>query len=236
MRNSKNTHEKMMQSEKLASIGILASGVAHEINNPLGGLFNCLQMLRQKGEEPEFRQKYLELVGEGLDRIENTVSKLLWMSRKTAHAPVDVNIKNSVDSVYSFMEYKMQKGHVGFANDVHPELRIRFDMHDFQQMMLNLFINAIHAMQDGGTLRVTGSRQNGAVAIKVSDTGCGIAPEHVGKIFDPFFTTKPAGEGTGLGLWLTYEIVKNYRGDISVQSEIGQGSTFTITLPQREDA
>lgn len=232
----RKTHEKLVQSEKLASIGILASGVAHEINNPLGGLFNCLQMLKQKGDDPEFRQKYLELIREGLDRIENTVNKLLWMSRKTEHSPVDVNVRNSVESVYSFMEYKMKKGNVGFANEVPSELRIKFDVHDFQQMALNFFINAIHAMRDGGTLRITGARQNGAVVIKVSDTGCGIAPEHVGKVFDPFFTTKPAGEGTGLGLWLTYEIVTNYRGEISVQSEIGKGSTFTVTLPQREDA
>lgn len=228
----RKTHEKMVQSEKLASIGILASGVAHEINNPLGGLFNCLQMLQRQGEDPEFRKKYLELIGEGLDRIESTVNKLLWMSRKTDHAPVEVNVRNSMESVYAFMEYKMHKGKVRFANDVPVDLRIRFDVHDFQQLMLNLFINAIHAMERGGTLRVSGARQNGAVLISVEDTGCGIAPEHVGKVFDPFFTTKPAGEGTGLGLWLSYEIVKNYNGEITMESDVGKGSRFTMSFPK----
>jgi len=227
----RKTHEKLVQSEKLASIGILASGVAHEINNPLGGLFNCLQMLRQKGDDPEFRRRYLDLVREGLDRIENTVNKLLWMSRKTEHTPVEVNIRSSVDSVYSFVEYKLEKEKVAFTNQVPAELSLRFDVHDFQQLLLNLFINAIHAMKRGGTLLVTGQRDNGSVVVMVSDTGCGIAPEHLSRIFDPFFTTKPTGEGTGLGLWLTYEIVKNYHGDIFVESEVGKGSAFKAVFP-----
>ncbi|MEW6116020.1 MAG: ATP-binding protein [Nitrospirota bacterium] len=229
----KKAHEKMIQSEKLASIGILASGVAHEINNPLGGLFNCLRMLRQN-DDPAFREKYLGLINEGLERIENTVNKLLWMSRKAEHIPVDVNVKNAVESVYSFIEYRLKKGRIAFANEVPADLRFQFDMHDLQQLLLNLFINAVHAMDQGGTLRVRGSRDNGTVRIKVIDNGCGIAQEHIGRIFDPFFTTKAPGEGTGLGLWLTYEIVRNYNGEISVESERGKGSTFTISIPVQQ--
>ncbi|MFZ5997209.1 MAG: ATP-binding protein [Nitrospirota bacterium] len=229
----KKAHEKMIQSEKLASIGILASGVAHEINNPLGGLFNCLRMLK-RNDDPAFREKYLGLINEGLERIESTVNKLLWMSRKAEHAPVDVTIKNAVESVYSFIEYKLKKGRIAFANEVPADLHFPFDMHDLQQLLLNLFINAIHAMGQGGTLRVRGSRDNGTVRIEVIDTGCGIAQEHIGRIFDPFFTTKSPGEGTGLGLWLTYEIVRNYNGEISVESETGKGSIFTISLPVQQ--
>ena len=114
----RKTHEKLIQSEKLASVGILAAGVAHEINNPLGGIFNCIQMLKQNGGNPELSEKYLGLVNEGLNRIENTVSKLLWMSRKVEHAPVDMNVRNTVDSVYFFLEYKMKKGKVAFRNEV----------------------------------------------------------------------------------------------------------------------
>ena len=227
----KKTNEKLVQSEKLASVGILAAGVAHEINNPLGGMFNCLQMLRQNGGNPELREKYLGLVNEGLDKIESTVSKLLWMSRKAEHAPVDMNIRNSVDSVYSFLEYKLKKGKITFRNEVPDDLRFIFDMHDFQQLLLNLFINAIHAMKDGGTLGVRGQRDDSSVTIEVSDTGCGIEPENVGKIFDPFFSTKPVGEGTGLGLWLTYEIIRNYNGEISVESSVGKGSRFMLRFP-----
>lgn len=228
----KKTHEKLLQSEKLASVGILAAGVAHEINNPLGGIFNCLQILKQNGGNPELREKYLNLVKEGLDRIENTVSKLLWMSRKAEHAPVDINIRNMVDSVYFLLEYKMKKGKVVFRNEVPDDLRFTCDVHDFQQLLLNLFINAIHSMQHGGILEIRGYNEDSAVTIEVIDTGCGIEHGHIGKIFDPFFTTKPTGEGTGLGLWLTYEIVRNYNGEISVESELGKGSRFILKFPE----
>ncbi|MDA8171946.1 MAG: ATP-binding protein [Nitrospiraceae bacterium] len=227
----KKTHEKMIQSEKLASVGILAAGVAHEINNPLGGIFNCLQMLKRNSGNPELMEKYLDLANEGLERIENTVSKLLWMSRKEEHAPVDIKIRNAVDSVYSFLEYKLKKGVIVFRNEVPADLHFTFDVHDFQQMLLNLFINSVHAMKDGGILNTGGRQEDSKVTIVVTDTGCGIAPEHIGRIFDPFFTTKPAGEGTGLGLWLTYEIARNYNGEIAVESEIEKGSRFVLKFP-----
>lgn len=227
----KRTHEKLVQSEKLASLGILASGVAHEINNPLGGLFNCLQMLRQKGNDPEFRERYLDLVREGLERIENTVGKLLWMARKGEHKPVDTNIRDAVNEVYSLLEYRMKKCRIHFSNKVEDNLSILVDPHDFQQVILNLFINAIHAMPEGGYLTVNGLMEDSRVKIEVIDTGQGISRENIGKIFDPFFTTKPPGEGTGLGLWLSHEIVRNYRGEILVVSEVGKGSKFELIFP-----
>lgn len=227
----KRTHEKLIQSEKLASIGILAAGVAHEINNPLGGLFNCIQMLKQNRDNPEFREKYLGLISEGLDKIENTVNKLLWTSRKGDHKPVNTNVRDSVNGVYTFVGYKLKKAKIKFVNEVEDGLFIVFDPHDFHQAVLNLFINAIHAMKDEGILKVRGYRENSKVKIEVIDTGSGIAQENLSKIFDPFFTTKPPGEGTGLGLWLSYEIVKNYNGEISVESEVGKGSKFTLAFP-----
>jgi len=227
----KRTHEKLVQSEKLASIGILASGVAHEINNPLGGLFNCLQMLKQNSGDPAFREKYLNLINEGLDRIENTVSKLLWMARKNEHRPALVNVRNVVNDVYSFVEYRVRKSRIQFINEAGEDLKIFMDPHDFQQIALNLFINAIQAMEHGGSLKVRGYREDSRIKVEVRDTGTGIARENIGKIFDPFFTTKPPGEGTGLGLWLTYEIIRNYKGEISVESEAGKGSTFVMSFP-----
>jgi len=228
----KLTNEKLVQSEKLASIGILAAGVAHEINNPLGGIFNCLEMLKKDGANPESRKKYLELVEEGLERIENTVNKLLWISRKGSHTPQDLNIRDNVESVYALLEYKIKKAKILFQNEIDNHLHFRFDMHDLQQLFLNLFINAIHAMPEGGVLTVKGYRANNHVCLEVIDTGSGIPPEDRSKIFDPFFTTKPPGEGTGLGLWLTYEIVRTYGGEINVLSEIGQGSNFILRFPE----
>lgn len=227
----KKTHERLLQSEKLASIGILAAGVAHEINNPLGGIFNCLQMLRKNSEDPALREKYLDLFNEGLERIETTVNKLLWMSRKADHRPVMVNIRNSVESVCSFLEYKMKRGRIEFRADLDRDLHLFCDVHDFQQLLLNLFINAIHAMPEGGILEVSARTETSGMTLEVADNGCGIGAENISRIFDPFFTTKPTGEGTGLGLWLTYEIVRNYNGDISVTSEKGKGSRFTIKFP-----
>lgn len=227
----KKTHEKLVQSEKLASIGILASGVAHEINNPLGGLFNCLQMLKQNGDNPAFRERYLDLIREGLERIEGTVGKLLWMARKGEHKPVNLNIGRAINEIYSFIEYRLKKSKIHFSNEIENGLNIYIDPHDFQQVILNLFINAIQAMNSGGSLKVVGYREDSKVKIDVIDTGTGIAQEDLGRVFDPFFTTKSPGEGTGLGLWLSYEIIKNYNGDITVESEVGKGSKFTISFP-----
>jgi two-component system sensor histidine kinase HydH len=168
-----------------------------------------------------------------MDRIESTVSKLLWMSRKAEHTPVDLGMKSAVENVHSFLKYKIRKGGIVFRNDVPDDLHFTIDVHDIQQLLLNLFINAIHAMESGGILTVKGSREEAAVIVEVVDTGCGIAPENVGRIFDPFFTTKPTGEGTGLGLWLTYEIVRNYDGEITVRSKEGEGSRFIMRFPER---
>lgn len=227
----KKTHEKLVQSEKLASIGILASGVAHEINNPLGGLFNCLQMLKQNGDNPAFRERYLDLIKEGLERIEGTVGKLLWMARKGEHKPVNLNIGKAINEIYSFIEYRLKKSKIHFSNEIENGLNIHIDPHDFQQVILNLFINAIQAMNGGGSLGVVGYRKDSKVMIDVIDTGAGIAREDLGRVFDPFFTTKSPGEGTGLGLWLSYEIMKNYNGEITVESEVGKGSKFTLSFP-----
>lgn len=227
----KKTHEKMVQSEKLASIGILASGVAHEINNPLGGLFNCIQMLRQNGENPDFREKYLGLIKEGFDRIENTVNKLLWMAKKGEHKPDNLVIKDAVENVFFFLEYRLRKNKINFFNKVDDNLTIFIDPHDFQQIALNLFINAMHAMPEGGELKVKGFKNNSGIIVEVTDTGIGIPQENITKVFDPFFTTKPVGEGTGLGLWLTYEIIRNYNGIIFVESQVEQGSKFTMQFP-----
>ncbi|HBO70570.1 MAG TPA: hypothetical protein DD658_10830 [Deltaproteobacteria bacterium] len=230
----KKTHEKLVQSEKLASIGVLAAGVAHEINNPLGGIFNCLRMLQQDSDDPARREKYLGLVKEGMDRIESTVSKLLWMSRKADHRPVDVHLRDAVEKAHSFLHYKIGKRKIAFANEVPGDLHLTVDMHDLQQLLLNLYINAIDAMGPDGVLTVEGSRNDSTVVLEVADTGCGIVPENVHRVFDPFFTTKLPGEGTGLGLWLTYEIVRTYDGEITVESEPGRGSRFTMRFPSRQ--
>ena len=224
----KKTHEKLLQSQKLASIGILASGVAHEINSPLGGMFNCVQMLEQMGESEELRQKYLKLMKDGLGRIENTVGKLLWRSRKNDKNPEIVGIKRSLEDAYTFIEYKIESNNITYKENVEDNITVFIDYHDLQQVLINLMNNAVQSMKKGGTLGVRAYRKGSKVIIEVSDSGEGIKEDSIDKIFDPFYTTKKPGEGTGLGLWLTYDIVSNYNGEISVKSKKDEGATFSI--------
>jgi signal transduction histidine kinase len=225
----KKTHEKLLQSEKLASIGILASGVAHEINNPLGGLFNAVEMLERNWDNEDFRKKYLGLIREGLQKIETTIGRLLWMSRKGERRPQKVDLKKALNDALDLIGYRLKRYNISYIENIKHGLVIFIDPNDLQQILINLMVNAEQAMEaTGGTLTVKGYSRDSKVVIEVSDTGEGIDDNEIGKIFDPFYTTKQPGEGTGLGLWLTYEIVKNYNGDISVEGKKGEGSTFKL--------
>ncbi|GAB4542045.1 MAG: ATP-binding protein [Thermodesulfovibrionia bacterium] len=226
-------NERLIHSEKLASIGTLAAGVAHQINNPLGGLFNCVEMLYKHGDREGFRNQYLALIEDGLMRIEGTVGKLLWMSRNDRGSGREiVNVKEVVRDVERFVEYELNKRGATFRDEIEDNLHLFINLADLQQMLLNLMINAAQAMRSGGELSVKGYKKDSKVFLEIKDTGEGIAEENINKIFDPFFTTKKVGEGTGLGLWLTYELVKNYNGNISVKSKKGEGTTFTLEFDE----
>jgi signal transduction histidine kinase len=225
-----STHEKLLQAEKLASIGILAAGVAHEINNPLGGLFNCVNLLEERGKNKDFRQRYLNLLKDGLSSIENTVGKLLWMSRTGEKIPQDIEFKQALFDAFALVEYKLKKSNIIYNENIEAGLAVRFDPNDLQQVLINLMINAVQSMPEGGILTINAFCKRSKVILEVSDTGEGIDKEDISKIFDPFYTTKPPGEGTGLGLWLTYEIVHSYGGDISVTSRKKEGTTFSVIL------
>jgi signal transduction histidine kinase len=222
------THKKLYQSQKLASIGILASGVAHEINNPLGGMFNCVQMLEQRGEDKEFRERYLKLINDGLGRIETTVGKLLGMYRKKERNPCAVDVNQSLEDACRFIEYRLKQNNITFNRNVEDGVCIVIDPYDLQLITINLLINAIQSMNNGGNISVNSFYEDSMVAFEVSDTGEGIEDENMSTIYDPFYTTKQPGEGTGLGLWVVYEIVEYYNAKISVNSKKGEGSTFTI--------
>jgi len=222
------THDKLLQSEKLASLGILAAGVAHEVNNPLGGLFNCVHMLEEKGADGEFRQRYLELLKDGLSRIESTVGKLLWMVRKGEKKPQIIEVKLALAQAYEFVEYMLKKNGVSYKEDVEADVSIKLNPHDLQQVLINLMINAAQSMPNGGTLTINAYCRESKVLLEVCDTGEGIQQQNIRKIFDPFYTTKPPGEGTGLGLWLTYEIVNSYGGEITAQSNKNMGTIITV--------
>jgi signal transduction histidine kinase len=231
----KETHKKLLQSQKLASIGILAAGVAHEVNNPLGGLFNCVEMLEEKGEDNDFRQRYIDLLKDGLNSIENTVGKLLWMSSKGEKIPQDIEIKQALSDAFGLVEYKLRKSNISYKENIEAGLTVRLDPIDLRQVLINLMINAFQSMTEGGALTINASSKGSKVIIEVNDTGEGIEEKDILKIFDPFYTTKAPGEGTGLGLWLTYDIVNSYDGEITVTSKKNEGTTFAVKFDNKSE-
>jgi len=232
----KKTHEKLLHSQKLASLGVLAAGVAHEINNPLGGMFNCVEMIERDGNDEAFRKQYLELLRKGLNRIETIVSKLLWISRKDERSPQMIDIGRALKDICQFIDYRIKSKNITYTARVDKDASLLMDSQDFHQIMMNLMINAIQSMDNGGVLSVSASKNGSGTILKVSDTGQGIDKDEINKIFDPFYTTKNPGEGTGLGLWVTYEIVNNYNGEISVESNKHEGTTFSMKFKSKGNA
>jgi len=223
-----------LQSEKLATLGLLSSTVAHRINNPLGGIKNCIAMLRRKGDDPVFRADYLQLMNEGVESIEQTVGQLLWTAGKRRGEETHADVGEVARRVLRFIDYRLKREAIGLSVDLEDDLPVMVPPHDLHQILLNIMVNGIQAMGEGGTLTVQGHRCREHVEIRISDTGAGIDAAILPHLFDLFYTTKKEGEGTGLGLWMTYELVKKYQGDISVESEPDQGTTFIVVLPGAE--
>ena len=228
----KLAHEKLRQSEKLATLGVLASSVAHRINNPLGGLFNCVRLLQRQGEDPAFRRNYLELVTEGLESIEKTVGQLLWTAGRREGEEKRAEVAAVLSRVVKFLDYRMKKQGVVYLQEVPGGMVIPVAPHDLEEMFMNTMLNAIQAMEAGGSLTVTAGRDNGQAVIRIADTGTGIPEDRVGHVFELFYSTKKAGEGTGLGMWMTYELAKKYRGNITLESREGAGTRVSIRLPE----
>jgi two-component system, NtrC family, sensor kinase len=228
----KLAHEKLLQSEKLATLGVLSSSVAHRINNPLGGLFNCVHMLQRRGDDGEFRQNYLALIEEGLDSIEETVGQLLWTAGKRDGEEKRSDVSAVLTGVVKFLDYRMRKQGVLYTEAILEGLNIPVAPHDLEEILLNTMINAIQAMESGGRLTTTARKQGDEIILQVEDTGTGIPGDKLDKVFDLFYSTKKAGEGTGLGMWMTYELVKKYKGNIELQSVEGAGTTVFITIPE----
>ncbi len=228
----KLAHEKLLQSEKLATLGVLSSSVAHRINNPLGGLFNCVHMLQRRGDDREFRQNYLALIEEGLHSIEETVGQLLWTAGKRDGEEKRSDVSAVLTGVVKFLDYRMRKQSILYTEAISDGLKIPVAPHDLEEILLNTMINAIQAMESGGRLTTTARKQGDEIILQIEDTGAGIPGDKLDKVFDLFYSTKKAGEGTGLGMWMTYELVKKYKGNIELQSIEGAGTTVFITIPE----
>jgi len=236
MTETKRLEQQIRNSEKLASVGKLAAGVAHEINNPLGGILNCLYNLR-KGTVTVVRQEeYLASMEDGLRRVQKIVRQLLDFSQQHDPELALANINRVVERVLVLTDHLFVPHRVALETDLAPELpELLVDRHMMEQVMMNLILNAIQAMKTGGVLSIRTSISDGQCMIEVKDTGCGISASVLPRIFDPFFTTKSEGEGTGLGLSVTLGIIERHGGRIFVDSEIGRGTRFIVSLPAVKD-
>ena len=227
---------QLSQADKLSSIGLLAAGVAHEVNTPLAVISSYAQMLgKQLSSDPQ-KGPLLEKITRQTFRASEIVNNLLNFSRTSGTEFGDVDVNRVVTDTLALLEHQFRTAHVTVQDELARELPlIQGNTGRLQQVFLNLFLNAKDAMPSGGTLRVVTSNGNG-VTVAVSDTGSGIAPEHINRIYDPFFTTKTAiregqNRGTGLGLSVTYGIIQEHAGKIRVESRPGEGTTFYLDFP-----
>jgi PAS domain S-box-containing protein len=232
MTETKKLEKQIRNSEKLASVGKLAAGVAHEINNPLGGILNCLYNLRKGAMSPTRQEEYLAAMEHGVRRVQKIVRQLLDFSQQhePEFSPADINqIVNQVLALTTHLFAPNRIRLEAMLGHGLPSLMV--DRHMIEQVLMNLFLNAVQAMKRGGILTIRTSVAEGICRVEVSDTGSGIPSAALPRVFDPFFTTKSEGEGTGLGLSVNLGIVERHGGKILVESEVGKGTKFTLCLP-----
>jgi PAS domain S-box-containing protein len=227
----KKMQKQISQSEKLAVIGQLAAGVAHEIGNPLTSISAIVQLLQRKTEDPFFVEK-LGNIKANIDRISKIVRELVDFSRPPTNEEYDIDVADVIKTAIGIVKYDKRVKKVEFEVDIADNMPVIFISPDqLLQALVNILINALDAIDGAGKISVKAWEEFDKVYISIQDNGCGIQPENLEKIFDPFFTTKEVGKGTGLGLSVTYGIIKKYKGEIKVHSEVGVGSNFTIILP-----
>lgn len=225
----KKMEEQMMHSEKLASLGRLTAGIAHEIGNPLTSVFSFIQILKEM-EQDEFRKESLETIYFHINRIAEILKQLSGFSKMP---PVELkgwNVNSLIESSILLIQYDKRAKDITVVRDLSPDIpEIITDGSQLSQVFVNIILNAVDAMPEGGTLTVRSRVDEGSIIIDFNDTGMGIPRENVSRIFDPFFTTKE--KGTGLGLAVSYSIIRKLNGNLTVESEMNKGTRFRITLP-----
>jgi two-component system, NtrC family, sensor kinase len=232
---------QLSQADKLSSIGILAAGVAHEVNTPLAVISSYAQMLSKQLQEDPQKGAVLEKITRQTFRASEIVNNLLNFSRTSGSEFTEVNINKIIADTLALLEHQFRTARIRVEDDLLEHLpAINGNAGRLQQVFLNLFLNAKDAMSGGGVLRVTTSNGEG-VSVTVCDSGTGIAQEHIHRIYDPFFTTKAQGrdgqaKGTGLGLSVTYGIIQEHAGKIRVESRPGEGTTFYLDFPMTRKA
>jgi two-component system, NtrC family, sensor kinase len=224
--------EQILQNEKLTSLGLLAAGVAHEVNTPLAVISNYIQILGKQIPLEDPRQKTIDKIVKQTFRASEIVNNLLNFSRTGGTQFVEVNLNSVLDETLSLVQHPFKTARVTVIRNFTEQLPfVQGSTTRLQQVFLNLFMNARDAMPNGGMLEVRTAAPNGSVEVEVTDTGVGIHPDNLARIFDPFFTTKSSARGTGLGLSVSYGIVKEHAGRMEVRSTPGKGTSFRLEFP-----
>jgi signal transduction histidine kinase len=229
----KRLESQLIQSEKMAAIGQLAAGIAHEIRNPLGIIMNALYDLAEivDSDNPDVKED-LRIAKEEMGRVQAIINNLLEFSRESRAELEAVDVNELLRRTLQLMNRSLQKSNVHVVTNFGEIGSCQANQNAMRQIFLNLITNAVQAMPQGGELTLrTVLLPGNRIQLEVEDTGVGIPPEHITDIFNPFFTTKAPGQGTGLGLSVVHSVVKRYNGEIRVRSEVNRGTTFTIEFP-----
>jgi signal transduction histidine kinase len=222
---------QLAQTEKMVAVGTLAAGVAHEVNNPLAGVLASIENMRDNPDDEEMRDRYLQLIADGLKRIERTVANLLNFSRPREITLERTSVNHNLRHVVELVGYQLRAAGVEVEMDLDSDpATVLADHFQMEQLFLNLVLNALDAMREGGTLYLRTRVRGGKVIAEVRDTGHGIPAEVRDRIFDPFFTTREMGEGTGLGLAVSGSIVAAHGGRIELETSPGRGTTFRVIM------
>ena len=226
---------KLIQSEKLAGIGTLASGIAHEINNPLAGILGMAEAIRDEDDTGIIKSYANDIIRYSTDagKIVKELSAYSRSAHNEAQSTVDLSVV--IEDSLKLVKHAVPLTSIEEVHNLKKDSLLFANANELQQVFVNLIINAIHAINDGGRLIINCLREGKFVKATVSDTGHGISREHISRIYDPFFTTKPPGKGTGLGLYIVYRIVTRYGGSVDVESTEGEGTTFTLKFPAVDD-
>jgi len=228
---------QLLRSQRMESIGTLAAGIAHEVGNPLTSISSLVQVILRTTAD-DFTKEKLELVKNQITRIARIIRDLVDFSRPSTYVVRPTDVNQTVREAWNIVQYGKKvrdiKVTLSLAEDL-PLLDVVPDQ--LSQVFINILINAVDSIEGKpGSIWIRSTLQADRVSVQIRDSGKGISPEHCEKVFEPFFTTKEVGKGSGLGLWVSYGIVKSFDGDILLQSEVGKGSMFTIVLPVKESA
>lgn len=224
--------QQLLHADRLVTVGQLTAGVAHELNEPLGGILGFAQLIKKYGDINESVEKDIDKIINASLHAREIIRKLMLFSRQSPPEKKLFSINERINDGLYLLESRLKKSNIRLIKEFSDELpMIRIDPSQFNQVLVNIVVNAIQAMPDGGTLTIKTGKSINTIALTVKDTGTGMTPEQIDKIFIPFFTTKGINEGTGLGLPVALGIVQSHGGSITVQSEPGKGSLFTVKFP-----